>query len=126
MRNALTTFEGKGIVEATEEHHPVHLHVAVLVPPGSSVVLPQLPTLALATRPVQAAPVVITHSGGEVNLRSMETEPASRGYLVRQGDTLWDIANRLGTSPAELAKANGMSPQRALRPGTTLKVPGKH
>jgi Family of unknown function (DUF5715) len=42
VRAALAELETKGIIEATEERHPVHLHVAVLVPPGDSVVLPPL------------------------------------------------------------------------------------
>ena len=42
LRGALTQLEDKGIIEATEERHPVHLHVAVLVPPGATVVLPPL------------------------------------------------------------------------------------
>jgi hypothetical protein len=42
VRGALAELEDKGIIEATEERHPVHLHIAVLVPPGQNVVLPQL------------------------------------------------------------------------------------
>lgn len=42
LRGALSQLEDQGIIEATEERHPIHLHVAVLVPPGATVVLPQL------------------------------------------------------------------------------------
>jgi hypothetical protein len=42
VRGALAELETKGIIEATEERHPVHLHLAVLVPPGDSVVIPPL------------------------------------------------------------------------------------
>ena len=45
-RKALAELETQGIVEATEERHPVHLHVAVLVEPGRPV---KLPALAQAT-----------------------------------------------------------------------------
>ncbi|MEP6733552.1 MAG: hypothetical protein ABJE10_23100 [bacterium] len=48
VRSALALLEDQGIIEATEERHPVHLHLAVLVPPGEAVVLPQLAT-AVAT-----------------------------------------------------------------------------
>ena len=50
-RNALAELETKGIVEATEERHPVHLHVAVLVEPGRPV---KLPALSPATIAIQA------------------------------------------------------------------------
>jgi len=42
LRGALAELENKGIIEATEERRPAHLHVAVLVRPGGAVVLPQL------------------------------------------------------------------------------------
>ena len=42
VRAALAELERAGIVEATEERNPVHLHVAVLVAPGTPVALRQL------------------------------------------------------------------------------------
>lgn len=42
VRAALARLEEQGVVEATEEHHPVHLHVAVLAAPGTRVTLPNL------------------------------------------------------------------------------------
>jgi hypothetical protein len=50
LRGALAELENKGIIEATEERRPVHLHLAVLVRPGDPVVLPQLVTAATAER----------------------------------------------------------------------------
>ncbi|MES2177215.1 MAG: DUF5715 family protein [Gemmatimonadota bacterium] len=47
VRGALATLEAQGIVEATEERRPVHLHIAVLVAPGAPVILPPM----AATRP---------------------------------------------------------------------------
>jgi hypothetical protein len=54
VRGALAELEDKGIIEATEERHPVHLHIAVLVPPGQSVVLPQLANGLATTKPATA------------------------------------------------------------------------
>jgi len=58
-----------------------------------------------------------------------EPIPAARtSYVVRGGDTLWSIAERLapGNDPRPLvdaiATANGMDPG-ALVPGTTLVIP---
>jgi membrane-bound lytic murein transglycosylase D len=44
-------------------------------------------------------------------------------YVVKQGDTLWDIARSFGTSASHLARANGISENGIIRPGMTLKVP---
>ena len=50
VRGALAELENKGIIEATEERRPVHLHLAVLVRPGETVVLPQLVDAATAAK----------------------------------------------------------------------------
>ena len=116
VRGALAELERRGIVEATEEHHPVHLHVAVLVPPGGRVVLPNLAAGMVAARPAPAAKAVV--AAGDVKLAANHRT----AYTVREGDTLWDIASRLGVSIDAIRKANvGLS--KALRPGTTLIIP---
>jgi peptidoglycan endopeptidase LytE len=51
-------------------------------------------------------------------------EPATRLYIVRKGDSLWRIARRHGTTVGALATANGLDPDRVLRVGTALQVPG--
>lgn len=45
-------------------------------------------------------------------------------YVVQPKDTLWSIARRYGTTPAELARANGIDPEGVLRVGQVLRVPG--
>jgi nucleoid-associated protein YgaU len=52
---------------------------------------------------------------------------AAHRYVVREGDTMWDIAARLGSGdPRELmdriASVNAVDPG-ALRPGQTLLIP---
>lgn len=47
------------------------------------------------------------------------------GYVVRRGDTLGRIAERLGTTVEELAAANGISDPNRIRAGQTLNVPGR-
>lgn len=127
IRNSLATLEAKGIVEATEEHHPVHLHIAVLAAPGARVVLPNLikgvamaprvPATQLASS--AGAPAQFSFaaaSGGEVAL-------PPRTYVVRPGDTIFDIAGKAGVSVATLQKANRLSPSAVLKPGTALTLP---
>ena len=49
----------------------------------------------------------------------------SAGYTVKAGDTLWDIAARLGVSASALAARNGISNPNYIRPGQTLSVPSR-
>ena len=44
-------------------------------------------------------------------------------YRVRQGDSWWAIGRRHGTSPEQLAAANGMQANDLLHPETVLVVP---
>ena len=43
--------------------------------------------------------------------------------MVRPGDTLYDIAMKMGVSVHALAEANDRKPRQLLKPGTMLKVP---
>jgi LysM repeat protein len=45
-------------------------------------------------------------------------------YVVRKGDSLERIADKLNTSTKALAKLNGITTETMLHPGRTLKVPG--
>jgi hypothetical protein len=55
VRTALAELERRGIVEATEERNPVHIHVAVMVRPGDGVVLPNLVNTVVARVPTAPA-----------------------------------------------------------------------
>ena len=114
-------------MEATEEHHPVHLHVAVLVAPGHKVLLPNLAAGMVAQRPT--VPVQSTTqlaNSGDVALAKQVASgapPAHHTYVVRQGDTMWDIATRNGVSVDALTKANAGVGKHSLKPGLTLVIP---
>jgi membrane-bound lytic murein transglycosylase D len=64
---------------------------------------------APAAAKVAAAPVVA--SAGE--------------YVVRDGDTLWDIAQKHGVSVHDLRKANAKLNPKRLRSGLLIKIPAK-
>jgi hypothetical protein len=124
VRGALAELEAKGLVEATEEHHPVHLHVAVLEAPGAHVSLPDLTHGVVVARVTpDPAPAVTTVSNGEVSLAPRDSAAKGRTYLVRQGDTLWDVAQKTGVSVKALLTANHRSEKDVLRPGTMLRLP---
>lgn len=125
VRNALAQLEERGFVEATEEHHPVHLHVAVLRAPGSRFTLPDLTNgVSVARQPTTPVTTVAAASDGRVSLAAATNDwEKTRIYVVRDGDTLWDVAQKTGVSVTALARANNRSPRSVLRPGTTLKLP---
>lgn len=61
--------------------------------------------------------------GGEVApLRPGLVRTATDTYVVKQGDTLWDISRRHRMSVSELARANDISAKSTLRPGQRLSV----
>ena len=124
VRNALAQLEQRGYVEATEEHHPVHLHIAVLRAPGARFTLPDLTNgVRVARQPTSPATTIPT-ANGDVSLAAATNDWArTRIYTVRDGDTLWDVAQKTGVSVNALARANDRSPRSVLRPGTTLKLP---
>jgi len=137
LRSALAELESQGYVEATEERRPVHLHVAVLTEPGKIAALPPLASGALAgtssvqrsngeiaARPTVAAPS-IPDAPARVASGSDADPIRGRIYRVREGDTLWDVAQRSGVSVRALARANRRSQRAVLRPGTILRVPSR-
>jgi LysM repeat protein len=125
VRSALAELETRGFVEATEEHHPAHLHLAVLRTPGARFTLPDLTNgVRVARQPEPVTPMVMAAANGDVRLTAVADSNERGGvYLVRQGDTLWDVAHKTGVSVTALAEANHRSPTSVLRPGTTLKLP---
>ncbi|MEO1198958.1 MAG: LysM peptidoglycan-binding domain-containing protein [Pseudomonadota bacterium] len=51
------------------------------------------------------------------------TAPAGGGAVVQQGDTLFSIAQRHGTTVPELMNANGLTDPTAIRVGQSLRLP---
>lgn len=109
LRQTLLGVEAEGVIEATEEHHPPHFHVAVF--------------------PQQYRRYVSRTEGGPRE-RSASARKAGQGasprttYKVRQGDSLWTIARRSGVSVARIKEANGMSSSR-LSVGQRIVIPSR-
>jgi len=112
LRQTLMDIEGEGVIEATEERHPPHFHVAVF--------------------PAQYRRYVSNQgSGGDdakpAARRATRSASSSSGrgtYRVRQGDTLTSISRRTGVSVAKLKDANDMRGSR-LHVGQRLVIPGR-
>jgi cell wall-associated NlpC family hydrolase len=47
----------------------------------------------------------------------------SKAYQIRQGDTLWALARRHGTTPEQLARINGIKTKATLSIGQRLRLP---
>jgi LysM repeat protein len=54
-----------------------------------------------------------------------QARPASRHYVVRDGDSLSDIATSLGVTVTSLVSANQISDPNLVQPGQQLIVPGQ-
>jgi N-acetylmuramoyl-L-alanine amidase len=50
--------------------------------------------------------------------------PTVVSYAVRPGDTVWDIANRTGTTVTAVLDANHLPQDARIRPGQVLRLPG--
>jgi hypothetical protein len=124
LRGALAELEDEGYVEATEERHPVHVHVAVLTAPGTVAALPPLVS-GLAKHRAPVATVRLSGRAAGSSDGDVAEPIRGRTYRVRKGDTLWEIAQRSGVSVSALARANRRSQRAVLRPGTVLRLPSR-
>jgi hypothetical protein len=92
LRGTLLDLERAGVIEATEERRPAHFHVAVFPTPYT-----------LHTTARGRAEATVT-------------------YIVRAGDTLWDIAREHETTVDALTSANRLDGM-TVRPGQELRIP---
>jgi LysM repeat protein len=78
-----------------------------------------------------ASPVTITTPVSSVSGAMVTPQPADTSatgavgtYVVESGDTLWDIAERFGTSVEDLVEANSLENPADLTVGQELEIPG--
>lgn len=112
LRRELLALEGTGVIEATEEHHPAHFHVAVFADEY----------MRFARIQAEANPTVM------IVARISPPAPArqpSKHYRVREGDSLWSIAQQHSTSVRELMAANRLGSETKIRAGQTLIIPAR-
>ena len=115
LRSNLLALEARHVVEATEEKHPAHFHVAVL----SQLREPPIRRLASSAVSHPIAGRTVGSAGGEVALNTSPGKAPS--YRVRAGDNLWTIAERHNTTPADLQKRNHLKSTR-LQVGAELAL----
>jgi LysM repeat protein len=125
LEGTLLSLERKGVLEATKERRPAHYHVAVFPQSYLNYVERMTGDTKLAERTSTPAPIKIAKSSAaEANYASVvkPAAPASNGYKVRPGDSLWSIARKYGVSVTELKQANSLRSSR-LQIGQTLNSP---
>ena len=95
LNQVLLSLEGKGVLEATRERNPAHYHVAIF--------------------PSRYEPYV-------ASLEQKQESGPEGEYVVRRGDSLWEIARRIGTSVGAIVAVNGLNGDRIFA-GQVLRLP---
>ena len=99
LEGTLLYLEEQTVIEATRERAPPHYHVAVFARDYAFYVD------MLRSRPTSQA-----------------VAAAVPRHVVRPRDTVWQIARRYGTTPAEIRRANGLR-SSMIHPGQVLEIP---
>jgi len=114
LEDTLLSLEKERVLDVTRERHPAHYHVAVYAEQYETRVaalegkVPQ-PSTDTRVQPMQEVAV--------------SSSPASdQSYVVRKGDSLWEISDRTGVSVAALRTANKLQGSR-IEVGQTLLIP---
>jgi LysM repeat protein len=106
LRRTLSAIEADGRIEATEEHHPPHFHVAVFPEHYG-----------------RRAPATRTASkNSSAKVASAKSQAGHHTHRVRPGESIWAIARRANTSVERIKEANNLSSSRILV-GQTLLIP---
>jgi membrane-bound lytic murein transglycosylase D len=77
-----------------------------------------------ATPPIPQVAVPVSHTT-EKDRNHVRTEPKSRIYTVKNGDTAYSIAAANCISINKLCQTNNLSPKTILRSGQNLKIPAQ-
>lgn len=144
LQRTLLSLERQNVIDVTREHYPPHFHVAVFAKNYETTVAasssdePTAPDVASAgSEKESAVPVVVASASSEaeravpeaVTPPKQQTRKAAyavsnfrKGYLVRKGDTLSEIADRTGVRVSQLRVANRLR-GNLISAGQTLRIP---
>ena len=122
----LLTIARKLKVNRTDLAEANYLSTRARVLPGQRLIIPRAPTLLLATRTDNPAPVTESRSvdmvaASNVAPRAERTEPAKLVYRVKRGDTLGSIARLYRTTVASLKTWNRLR-GNAIQVGQRLTI----
>lgn len=114
LEDTLLSLEKERVLDVTRERRPAHYHVAVYAEQYETRVAA---LEAKARQPAARTPVQATHDAGVSSGLASHQD-----YIVRQGDSLWEIAAKTGVSVAGLRAANKLQGNRIIV-GQTLLIP---
>lgn len=97
---------------------------AELIRPGQRLVVPPSGSAARMEKPI-ARMVVTKPQARTPRAPVRRTQPASGWIVVRQGQTLSEIADQHRTSVRNLVDANGLPSAHSIRVGQRLLIPGR-
>jgi tetratricopeptide (TPR) repeat protein len=112
--------------ENTELRHQIEqlkIQLAPLSAVSNSARVASSEPARLAPAPSRVPLPGVQRAGLELNPEPTRSVFASKGHIVRQGDTLYSIARLHGISLNSLVSANSGLDERRLRPGQTLVIP---
>ena len=114
LEDTLLSLEKERVLDVTRERRPAHYHVAVYAQQYETRVA------ALEAKRRQST----SHGQAQSTQQAtVSSGPAShQDYVVRKGDSLWEIAAKTGVSVAALRTANGLQGNR-IYVGQTLLMP---
>jgi hypothetical protein len=101
LESTLLALERKRVLEATLERNPPHFHVAIF---------PHEYVAYVSALTGRSESVVLSAASG------------AEQHMVRRRETLWSIAQRYGTTPLAIRRANSMA-STVIRPGQVLEIP---
>ena len=101
LQSTLLSLERKRVLEATLERSPPHFHVAIF--PHEYV-------------------AYVSGLTGRSESAVISAASESAHHTVRRRETLWSIAQRYGTTPLALRRANQLA-SSVIRPGQILEIP---
>jgi LysM repeat protein len=144
LEGVLLQLEGAGVLDATREARPPHYHI-VLFPKEYASYLDRQ-TTRIASAPVEPPPVraavadkliaesesdqaqevaIVDQGSDRLQQQAVPaSESAGQTYRVRRGDSLWTIAQKLGTTVARLRAENDLRSNR-IYAGQLIVVPGR-
>jgi LysM repeat protein len=142
LEQTLLQLEGAGVLEATRETRPPHYHIVLFPKEYTSYIDRQVVRTAsasasastsarssLVSAPAEAEGIALESESDEApEMRVADEGPAPQPepstYRVRRGDSLWTIAQKLGTTVARLRAENDLRTNR-IYAGQVIVVPGR-
>lgn len=124
----------EGDLRLINKHVDIVPGLLLKVPPKRAVVAEEMPLMAVQvptdglvpveeTAPSPKAKLVKPSSSQATSLKTGEVKASGRTYVVKSGDSIWRIANRLKVSQEKMMKLNGIGDAGKLKIGATLEIP---